>query len=674
MIASPTKEIQPLKRNIPRIVGGSGNIYEVEYSSLYTVQWHYENDTGKTIYDLIDEKSNALRIMYGQMSDIDIIESTLHELSHQLSDKRIRLFQNIKLGTDVSFPFHIDSDYITTEQGALQTYLERLHKTFENTPRLEYLSYVDSNTNTKVYHIVLDASHMPSDIDMEHSEIYLYFPLQWERYLNRYIQANTFLRASGLQSEYVHKITAKRYQVYSYKFSFAEEVIKWGYEHKFSEIIFQPVLSLAGHVTTVKIYGKIGTGKLIPYTHASEISPSAYMEILKDFTFKHSSELTDASIYTLMAQPQTFTVMIEDKETRWTFIPTGKRLESTDNLPMLVIRVYSRSRDFFSMEDFGLTKQAMAILQNLLPSPERPLPPAGLYIISGRTDSGKSTLLGILAKHLADRGLIVNMLEDPIERYIPGVNQMSVEVPAALWHADYEKAAATKEKLVQAWLDAQLRSNPDVVIVGEIRDTLMLQKLLDLIKVGKLVIATIHAGNAVKTLLRLYTLGMSLHDIASDFLGVSFLTLLNRADAKLLRPLPMEQVVPHLKQYFPAKVVKMINCYDPMHISKSPTGQYYTWKEGLLDEDKQLLGYRFPAGTHLFLDAYSRKRFVDVLERYGLESLSSIKQVFASSEYFQSLGEVLKYKAASGFIPVEMAVGTVLTYDELYPVKNFCTK
>lgn len=134
--------------------------------------------------------------------------------------------------------------------------------------------------------------------------------------------------------------------------------------------------------------------------------------------------------------------------------------------------------------------------------------PQGLLLFTGPTGCGKSTTLYSLLKHCAEqlnRNIIT--LEDPVERKNQSILQIQVNEKAGLSYA--------------AGLKAILRHDPDIIMIGEIRDAETAQIAVRAALTGHLVLSTIHARHSVGCLHRLYDLGVSYEDMAQTLIAIS---------------------------------------------------------------------------------------------------------------------------------------------------------
>ncbi|OZU90667.1 competence protein [Virgibacillus indicus] len=138
---------------------------------------------------------------------------------------------------------------------------------------------------------------------------------------------------------------------------------------------------------------------------------------------------------------------------------------------------------------------------------------AGLILFTGSTGSGKTTTLyALLESILKEKSYQTITLEDPIEKEMNDILQVQVN----------ERAGIT----YQTGLKAALRHDPDIIMVGEIRDKYTAQFAFDASLTGHLVLSTLHAKNAVGTLHRLQEMGLTKTDLQQSLIAVASLKLL----------------------------------------------------------------------------------------------------------------------------------------------------
>jgi general secretion pathway protein E len=174
----------------------------------------------------------------------------------------------------------------------------------------------------------------------------------------------------------------------------------------------------------------------------------------------------------------------------------------------VVLRILDRSAVVLEFEALGLSADIIAALRAALRAPH------GLILVTGPTGSGKTTTLYAALKEITGAERNVVTVEDPIEYHLDGVNQIQVARKVGL---DFAGA-----------LRAVLRQDPDVVMVGEIRDretaTIAIQAALT----GHLVLATVHTNTAAGALPRLIDMGAEPYLVASTVQGVLAQRLLRR--------------------------------------------------------------------------------------------------------------------------------------------------
>lgn len=161
----------------------------------------------------------------------------------------------------------------------------------------------------------------------------------------------------------------------------------------------------------------------------------------------------------------------------------------------MVLRVLDPIRFPASLEALTLPKPQLRALAGILKRPH------GLLVAVGPTGSGKTTTLYTLLKELHARNLHVATVEDPVEYRLPGINQFESSDFGAL-------------------LPKLLRHDPDVVMVGELRDEKTTAMAINAALTGHLVLSTVHANDSASTIHRLLGMGAPLHLLASSLTGI----------------------------------------------------------------------------------------------------------------------------------------------------------
>jgi type IV pilus assembly protein PilB len=154
----------------------------------------------------------------------------------------------------------------------------------------------------------------------------------------------------------------------------------------------------------------------------------------------------------------------------------------------IVIRILDREQGFIPLDGIGLTPRNLEIMRRAIARPH------GLILISGPTGSGKSTTLYSMLSELDREHKNILSLEDPIEYFVEGIIQSQV-------HPEIGYTFATG-------LRTTLRQDPDVIMVGEIRDGETAKLAIQAALTGHLVLSTIHTNDAVGTIPRLIDMGV----------------------------------------------------------------------------------------------------------------------------------------------------------------------
>lgn len=166
----------------------------------------------------------------------------------------------------------------------------------------------------------------------------------------------------------------------------------------------------------------------------------------------------------------------------------------------LVLRVLSPSALQFNLKELGLSVQLIESIRKIIKKPH------GMFIVTGPTGSGKTTTLYSLLRDVYSPQKKYLTVEDPVEYIIPGVCQVSTNDAIGL----------SFSKILKAFL----RHDPDMIMIGEIRDLETAQIAIQASLTGHLVLTTLHANSAAAAITRLIDLGINPSLIASSLRGV----------------------------------------------------------------------------------------------------------------------------------------------------------
>ncbi|MBI2919139.1 MAG: type II/IV secretion system protein [Chloroflexi bacterium] len=166
---------------------------------------------------------------------------------------------------------------------------------------------------------------------------------------------------------------------------------------------------------------------------------------------------------------------------------------------MMVMRVLDRSGRVVSVEEVGLDSTPLQVVRQLLAMPH------GLLLVSGPTGAGKTTTLyAAVTELVGTRGNIMTV-EDPVEIRMEQLNQIQVNPEAGIDFA--------------AGLRSIMRLDPDVILVGEIRDVETARTAVDAAMTGHLVLGSIHSNDSASALIRLMEMGVESYLVATSVLG-----------------------------------------------------------------------------------------------------------------------------------------------------------
>lgn len=265
-------------------------------------------------------------------------------------------------------------------------------------------------------------------------------------------------------------------KVLQYTADFLEQVLINAKEIGSSDIHFEP------YEQTCRIRFRLD-GKL---TEHYKIPIEEYPVIINKIKIRANLDISEKRL------PQdgriTITTETDEFDIRVSTLPTlhGEKI---------VLRILSKDASKFDLKDLGFTEKE---LRTYLESIKRP---SGIILISGPTGSGKTTTLYATLKVLNDKQTNILTIEDPIEYTLEGVNQVQLKESIGL---DFSSALRTF-----------LRQDPDVIMVGEIRDVKTANMAIRAALTGHLVLSTIHTNSAWGTISRLIDMGVPSFLIAS---------------------------------------------------------------------------------------------------------------------------------------------------------------
>ena len=184
----------------------------------------------------------------------------------------------------------------------------------------------------------------------------------------------------------------------------------------------------------------------------------------------------------------------------------------------IVMRIAAASSLTRQKSELGLREGEMARFDHILSNPN------GIILVTGPTGSGKSTTLYTALSELNTEAVNIVTVEDPVEANIPGINQIQVNPKADLTFASA--------------LRSILRQDPDIIMIGEIRDYETASIAVQASITGHLVVSTLHTNSAAATVTRLLDMGVESYLLADSLVGVIAQRLVRRLCTACRKPHP----------------------------------------------------------------------------------------------------------------------------------------
>jgi len=193
---------------------------------------------------------------------------------------------------------------------------------------------------------------------------------------------------------------------------------------------------------------------------------------------------------------------------------TGKEINiRVSTVPILigesvVIRILDKSRVVYDYDFLGLDEQTLSTFKNILSRPN------GIFLVTGPTGSGKSTTLYTALNQINSIERKIITVEDPVEYQLDGINQIAVHNKIGLKFATILKSI--------------LRQDPDIIMIGEMRDTETARIAVQAALTGHLVLSTLHTNDAISGITRLLDMGVEDYLVTSTVNAVFAQRLVRR--------------------------------------------------------------------------------------------------------------------------------------------------
>jgi type IV pilus assembly protein PilB len=209
----------------------------------------------------------------------------------------------------------------------------------------------------------------------------------------------------------------------------------------------------------------------------------------------------------------------------------------------IVMRLLPETTKVFSLEDLGFRGKALERIQENLKRP------VGMILVTGPTGSGKTTTLYTMIHLLNEPGVNISTIEDPVEYRMPRVNQTQVNPKIGLTFAN--------------GLRALVRQDPDIIMVGEIRDKETASLAINAALTGHLVLSTLHTNSAAGAIPRLIDMGIEPFLIASTLNVIVAQRLVRRLFEKEEQKLSSAEIKEISKFVDLKEILRILQSYPP---------------------------------------------------------------------------------------------------------------
>lgn len=283
----------------------------------------------------------------------------------------------------------------------------------------------------------------------------------------------------------------------------------------------------------------------------------------------------------------------------------------------IVLRILDSSSAQVGIEALGFEPEQEAEFLNAIKKPY------GMVLVTGPTGSGKTVTLYTALNILNQPEINISTVEDPVEIQVSGINQVNLNTKTGLTFA--------------AALRAFLRQDPDIIMVGEIRDLETAEIAVKAAQTGHLVLSTLHTNDAPQTLTRLANMGVAPFNIASSVLLIMAQRLARRlcVHCRLKHDLPREAL--REEGFTDADIDAGLTIYGPVGCEKCTKG--YRGRIGIFQVMKVSEEI-----TRLILEGGNAMQLADQAKREGVADLrqSGLRKVKAGLISLEELNRITK--------------------------------
>ena len=286
-----------------------------------------------------------------------------------------------------------------------------------------------------------------------------------------------------------------------------------------------------------------------------------------------------------------------------------------------VLRILDRKRGIVPLDGLGLSEEQLNTMQLMLSRPE------GIMLVTGPTGSGKTTTLYSILGHLNKEGVNIMTLEDPVEYPMPVIRQTSISDSVKMDFAE--------------GIRSMMRQDPDIILVGEVRDHETAEMAFRAAMTGHQVFSTLHTNSAIRSIPRLVDLGIKPDVLAGNVIGIVAQRLLRTLCKACKAPHDPSPIELHLLGMVPSQghaLYRPVGCPACEHLG-------YKGRISILEllkfdaELDELITQR--ASLKVMSDHVRRQGFVTMAEdglrrvREGLTTVEEVGRVVDLTELIQ---------------------------------------
>ncbi|MBU1036753.1 GspE/PulE family protein [Patescibacteria group bacterium] len=249
----------------------------------------------------------------------------------------------------------------------------------------------------------------------------------------------------------------------------------------------------------------------------------------------------------------------------------------------IVLRLLNESTKILSLEDLGFQKVALEILKTNIKKPH------GIILVTGPTGSGKTTTLYTIMNILNKPEVNITTVEDPIEYRMPKINQSQINPKI-----DYTFATG---------LRAILRQDPNIIMVGEIRDKETAEIAINAAMTGHLVLSTVHTNDVATTPQRLFNMGVQPFLVASTTILILAQRLIRKVCKNCMISYNLDkEIIDELNRHFNLKVLQQFLISEGLISSQKDTFESILFYKGKGCKQCGQRGYKGRIGIYEVLE------------------------------------------------------------------------